>query len=379
MHYRIVSISLALVSCLSNRYIQPQVDPFEVQIDITVPSVLGQVQIPDTSYKKYTYEQKYYNIASVNQQPVGVVIIAYNRPYYLSQLIASIEKNEESQSLPFFFILDGGTQATQKENCEIINRSTISNKHIILRERNFGCAKTLIDAKRFMFDWCKFEKVILMEEDLIVSPFYFKLLLNLHKWAQHKYSNVGVVQCYSYCLLNEAQKKQNLDIVQDSGKEWWSFVTYCINKEVWKNVKPILYEYESRFVDAIPCTDDFFQARSRPALWNRAEEIRAWVRGLIEQKLPIKRDERELFVDTKVDFKNYFCSIAFEPNEDIIMAFALWLFNYVKIKTVVNRVKHIGEIGITYDPKLYAKMKHNQIQLDNFQEDAFLDSFQVLP
>lgn len=359
MSYRVILVSFIILLCLSDNYIQ------------------SQTELSDSLYKHYNYDQKYYEKSLLTQQPVGVVIVAYNRPYYLSQLIESIERNEESQSLPFFFILDGGPYATQVKNCEIINRSTIKNKEIILRERNFGCAKTIIDAKRFMFDWCKFKKVIFMEEDLIVSSFYFKLLLAFHTWAQQKYSNVGVVQCYSYCLLNETKKKQSLNLVQGGGKEWWSFVTYCIDNEVWDRVKPILYEYEERFVDTIPFTDDFLQERSRPALGAQVQEIRTWIRTLVKKKSENQRDEREVFIDNTVNLRNYFCNTPFEPNGDIIFGFALWLLGYVKMQTVVNRAKHVGKIGVTYDSKLYVKMKHNRIKLSNFQEDAFLNSFKV--
>ena len=41
--------------------------------------------------------------AHAKNQPVGVAIVAFNRPDYLKQLLQSIETNSESQQLPFFF------------------------------------------------------------------------------------------------------------------------------------------------------------------------------------------------------------------------------------------------------------------------------------
>ena len=69
-----------------------------------------------------------------------------------------------------------------------------------------GCPKNHIDSKRFMFDWCKFSQVIVMEEDLLVSRHYFKTLLNLYHWAKKSYSNI---EPYSYGPIAKILKKQN--------------------------------------------------------------------------------------------------------------------------------------------------------------------------
>lgn len=330
-----------------------------------------------SSLESYKYPQKYHNIALSNNQSTAIVIIAYNRPYYLKKLIESLEENPESQTLPFYFILDGGSRATQSENCAVINTSKIKHKEIILRERNYGYAKTIIDTNRFIFDWCKFDKMIFMEEDLIVSPYYIRLLLALHKWAKENYSNVGVVQTYSFCFLSKEEKRQKLNLVQPSGFYWWSFVSYCIDKEVWDDIKAVLYEYESRFVDAIPQTDEFFKERSRPSLWTGANDIRKWLRTLLKTRLPLKISDKKLFVDNKVDIRPKLDANNFEPNGDLMFGFALWMKHYVKIKTTVNRAKHIGEVGITFDHHFYQEMKHNKINLDNFEEDAILSNFEV--
>lgn len=325
----------------------------------------------------HSYDKKYYKKALQDKQSTAVVIIAYNRPHYLKQLLDCLEKNPESQTLPFYFILDGGPKAAQEENCTIINNSTIKHKEIIKRERNYGYAKTVIDTQRFMFDWCKFDKIIFMEEDLLVSPFYLRLTLALHKWARQEYSNVGVVQCYSYSFLNREQKLPLLDAVQGSGNYWWSFVSYCMDRKLWNDIKSILYEYEKRFVDKIPTTEEYFIERSRPALWSGAPKIREWVRELVKRKVKVKRTDKKIFIDNKVNLREFFCS-DFEPNQDLIFGFALWMKDYVKIQTVVNRARHIGEEGITFDPKYFVWMKHDKITLDNFEEDASLSNFRVI-
>lgn len=316
------------------------------------------------------YDKEYQNISVVTKQPVGIMVVAYNRPEYFYKVILSIEKNAESQHLPFYFFLDGGPKSKQKENIEIINSSKIKNKTIIIRNENYGCAKNLIDARRFMFDWCNFNKVIVLEDDMVISPHYFKITLDLHSWATKNYDNVGVVQCWSYCFLNVAQKRQSLHLVQNSGLYWWSFVSYCLDKSVWNKMKPILYEYESKFVDSIPKTDEFFKERSQPSLSKNVDKIRLWVQNLVKKKVkkPKQNNER-IFKESNHGF-SMFSSDKFLPNQDNLTALSLWLVDYIKIQTVVNRAIHIGENGLSFDEKLFKDYGYAKIVLDNFNEDS---------
>lgn len=328
----------------------------------------------------YSYDPQYYEISLQRNTPTGVVVVAYNRPDYFKRVIESIERNPEASSLPFFFMLDGGPSAKQEENAKIIQNSIISHKYIILRDENYGCAKNLIDARRFMFDWCKFEKVIVMEDDLIVTPQYFGLLERLHRWATENYDNVGVVQTWNYCFLSVDEKRERLQDVIDSGYYWWSFVSYCIDRSAWNRISPILYEYESRFIDTLPQSPQFFKQRSKPGLSNLAPEIRQWIKKLIKQ-----RQVSPLFPDRQfrvlpIDLESFFSSDAFEPNQDLMTGFALWMAGMIKVQTIVNRAKHIGEIGITFTNDIqWRDFGFDKITLDEFEEDQQFTHFREWP
>ncbi len=338
-----------------------------------------------SALKAYGYDKAYMNISSRMNQPVGIVIIAFNRPHYLEKLVKSIENNLESQTLPFYFVLDGGPRAKQKENREVIERSSIKYKEVILRPRNFGCAKTVIDAHRFMFDWCGFQKIIYIQEDLVLSPYYFKLLLNLHKWATSNYSNVGMVSGWSYCNLNKDKKKERLALVKEP-MYWWSFVTYCLDSNVWNDIKPILYDYE-KFIDMIPHSPEFDKARSKPGFWKDASKVRSWMRTLCSMKaqsdshFPLFHYRIEpgkaIFPSfgTYKTIRDYYYLVGrpFSINEDCMTAFSLWMKGYLKIETVVNRLKHIGEIGITGAHNISLRPS-----LDIFHEDKELQDFIIL-
>ncbi len=322
---------------------------------------------------KHNYDLKYYEYALNNRQPVGVIIPCYNRFDYLSKLLRSLEKNKESQSIPFFFALDGGPRSKQKEIVELIQNSKIRNKEIILRTRNYGLPKNLIDARRFMFEWCKFDKIIFMEDDLIVSPTYIKTLLNLWDWSQLNYDNIGAVQSCRYCSLSKQEKKTSLNLVKASDREWYVFDSYCMSRKVWDEMSTYLYEFE-KFIDLIPQTDEFARQRSRPVFWEHKQQIVDWALSLVKQKNnKLEKNGKKRIFKSK-DLESIFLRIA--PCQDVMMAFSLWMAGYVKVQTVVNRIHHIGEIGTGCNEKLYKRL-NKKTRLDNFDCDSFLKSFKV--
>ena len=357
----------------------------KVLIFLTSLYALAEDTITSHVIKNSEYDIKYRDISSLTKQPVGVVIIAYNRPHYFRQLIRSLEQNPESQTLPFYFLLDGGSRAKQAENADIIKQSSIKYKEIIFRPRNYGYSKTVIDAYKFMFDWCNYKKIIFFEEDLVVSPHYIKLTLNLHEWATSNYSNIGAVSCWSYCFLNKEAKAKLLNRVQEpSTGYWWSFVSYCLDNDVWNEVGPLLYQYEE-FIDQIPHTDEFAEARSITKMWEGAPKIQAWTRALCLNKLQIDNKNPILRFRTRPGKKvfpglNMYRAIRdhYSPtgiasaNEDAIMAFCFWLKGYIKIETVVNRITHIGEVGLHYDI-----LNGFKTTIDIFDEDAKLTTFKI--
>ena len=161
----------------------------------------------DISYKKYS---------TLKKQDGAVLVIAYNRPAYFMRCIESLEKNKEAMEMPFIFALDGGSRATQKEHLDIIKKAKLKHKIILLRERNYGCPKNHIDAYRFAFDWCAFKKIIVVQEDVVVSPTYISFLLNFHSWATKNYLNIGAVQAWSYCFLSKEEKIKQKNLIAEN-------------------------------------------------------------------------------------------------------------------------------------------------------------------
>jgi|GEM_PF-2891111 len=318
------------------------------------------------------YQLEYLDYSQKKEQPCAVAIVAFNRPLYLKQLLDSLEKNPESQSIPFFFFLDGGPKATREQNIDLINKSKIKNKQIVIRDVNYGCPKNHIDSKRFLFDFCGFEKVIVIEEDIVVSKNYIRSLLGLHKWAKKTYANVGIVQMWTECFLSKSEKLKSLNEVRETDP-FYSLVTYCMDKELWDAISPMLYTYEHTFIDPLLGRDDFSMSRSKPGFGIYAEEIKRWVVDTVfsssrEKEMQKWRKEYLPFLESKYDLREMMHSGRWCVSQDWMTSYSIWLSGSTRLQTIVNRVIHIGEEGITSYSGFWHELHHDLIILDEFSE-----------
>jgi hypothetical protein len=312
------------------------------------------------------YDEKYHNIAQKMQSDIGVLVIAYNRPHYFEEVLNSLAQTPESKTLPFFFVLDGGPNATQTENIALIEKSGIKQKEIIARPYNYDCGKNVIDAKRFMFDWCGFDKVIIFEDDMVISPQYITLLLNLYHWAQAEYDNVGVVQCINHCYMDRETKKAHLDLVEEGRyDQWWA---YCMDKKAHDATKDLLYTYEEKFLINWP--QDILNG---PALAEWMDyHLHAYESKKHERMYPAVKDYKSYFEKRIETLK---VRQTMRRGQDIESQFALFKAGYVKITTVVNRSRNIGKTGFWFTPEWWEQNHFEEIVLDCFEDDMYRTIF----
>ncbi len=307
--------------------------------------------------KFYPYSTSYRKYADTHHWDTAVVVIGYNRPHYFKQVISALEKNKEARSLPFFFILDGGSASKQQEYEKIINASFIKNKFIIKRPENYGLHFNIISGLRFIFDWCNFSRIIHFEDDVVITPHYLGLMLKLDKWAHEYYDNIGAVQGFRPCRMTFEEKVQNRAIVSETPGLW---LGYCLRKTVWDSIKDLVYTYEKRFLGR-----DFLNV-------NR---IKNWMKTTINEG--IKPVIKDIHPSRKwqAPFDKYFTQL---PEMGVgqcgILTMSLYLRGYSRLTTLVNRAVTIGEIGANYKSDKWQHHFHD-VKLDIIPDDQSLAKF----
>ncbi len=279
--------------------------------------------------ERYHYDKKYEDFAIKNKQDTAVVVVGYNRPHYFKKVLCALAANPESKTLPFFFILDGGSESKQSEYVSLIKKSKIKNTHIIKRPVNFGLHFNIISGLRFLFDWCQFDRIIHFEDDVVVTPSYLGLMIRLDKWAHEYYDNIGAVQGFRPCRLSKTEKYKNRAVIAETPGLW---LGYCLRKSVWDDIKDIMYEYEKNFLGKkrLPTAD-----------------IQQWMIPKIDEG-PLQRDGRADRL-WKSPFDSYFTKL---PEMGVgqcgMLTMSLFLRGYVRLTTLANRAVTIGVEGANY-------------------------------
>ena len=109
----------------------------------------------------------------------AILLLGFNRVDYFSQTLGSLQANEAAHQCDLHIYLDGGEKAEQDEIVALVKASTFDNVNYVLRDSNWGIGKHLIDARRTLFDELNYDRIILLEDDMILAPSYIQTVLDL--------------------------------------------------------------------------------------------------------------------------------------------------------------------------------------------------------
>lgn len=294
----------------------------------------------------------------------AILVIGFKRLHYFQQTLESLERNPESQTLDFHFYLDGGREARQAELLEMVENSSIKSKKVVCRESNYGIGRHLIGARRELFDGLGYDRIILFEDDMILSPTYIGTVLKMSDWA-HQFDNVGTVMAYN---LNDEQREhqlQDLDKVIPTNRHFWG---YCLTRKVWDNIKHVLYEYEETYLEAVP-----YKKRNHRRI--RKKFMPHWM-----------TQPRRKYGGKVLDIPTEAITPPFATkqgrstptSQDAMTALGLWNAGYARLTTVVPRARYIGIQGLSFTPRVYRKQGFDKQQTFEFvNEDRALEEFEL--
>lgn len=108
-----------------------------------------------------------------------IALFTYNRADHTQTVVESLLRNAEASQSDLFVFSDGPKNETKvegvKRNREYIHTITgFKSVTIVERDRNWGLSKSLIAGITEMAD--KYGRVIIVEDDLVVSPYFLKYM-----------------------------------------------------------------------------------------------------------------------------------------------------------------------------------------------------------
>ena len=126
-----------------------------------------------------------------------IALFTFKRPEHTRRTLLSLAENANFLNSPLFIYCDGARHADESAQVEelrqLVNDWPHPNKSVIIRERNWGLANSVIDGVTVQCD--TFGKVIVVEDDMVVSPHF----LNFMNTALDKYQHDdGIISIHGY-------------------------------------------------------------------------------------------------------------------------------------------------------------------------------------
>jgi hypothetical protein len=143
----------------------------------------------------------------------AIVVLAYNRPESLKRLLSSLEKANYSSSVQLIISLDHADN-----NPEVLHVATSFDwkygiKEIIKHDKQLGLYEHVMRCGAFSYDH---EAIIMLEDDLYVSPYFYDVSLQLLGFSSQK-NDISQISLYSP-YLNEFADNDRFITVED-GKD----------------------------------------------------------------------------------------------------------------------------------------------------------------
>ena len=163
-----------------------------------------------------------------------IILFVYNRPQHTLQTLEALSKNELAQDSILYIFADGIKKNASEETIAKINetRTIIKSKswckevHVIERTENFGLAKSVIEGITQIIN--QYGKVIVLEDDLVTSPYFLKFMNDALNKYEHE-NSVACISAYIYPIDNLP------DLFFIKGADCWGWATW---KHAWDLFEP---------------------------------------------------------------------------------------------------------------------------------------------
>tara|TARA_B100001142_G_scaffold280085_1_gene291098 strand:- start:1439 stop:2374 length:936 start_codon:yes stop_codon:yes gene_type:complete len=268
----------------------------------------------------------------------AILLLGFNRVDYFEQTLHALQANEAAHACDLHVYLDGGEKARQSELVQLVEASSFENPTFVLREENWGIGRHLIDARRMLFDELSYDRILLLEDDMLLAPSYVETVLDLSDWSQ-QFSDVGTVMGYNINHDSTQLQTQQMQHVVATNRHFWGYV---MTREVWDIIKHIIYDFEMKYLSKNTYRDrSHFKIRwlFMRSVMSKKRQTRGGKNLIPEQCLtpPFPKIPRKS-----------------PTSQDAITALALWHHGFGRITTRVSRAEYIGVEGFSFSPKLYA-------------------------
>lgn len=167
----------------------------------------------------------------INDKLAPIVLFVYNRPWHTKQTIEALQKNEFAKDSELVIYSDAPKNEDVVEKVHEVREylQTINGFKkvtVIKREKNWGLANSIIDGVSKIVN--KYGKVIVLEDDLVTSPYFLKFMNESLKVFEERKDIFSITGFNFSSSFMKFPKDYNEDIYLNIRPMSWSW-------GIWKN------------------------------------------------------------------------------------------------------------------------------------------------
>ena len=160
-----------------------------------------------------------------------IAVFCYNRPWHIEQTLEALSKNELASESVMYIFCDGPKEnATMEQKKEIEDVRRIVRKkqwggevHIVESDKNKGLRDSIIGGASMVIE--KYGKVIVLEDDLVTSPYFLKYMNDALVFYEN-YKSVFSISAQSNVDPQTFPKDYHYDVYACQTHMPWGWATW---------------------------------------------------------------------------------------------------------------------------------------------------------
>lgn len=280
----------------------------------------------------------------------AVLIFGWNRPHYMQKMLKSVRRNKK---LDTFVYLDFCEDVNKTKLLVQLCNLYIPHASVVVRQKRYGCQNN-IDCARLQVFNKGYDRIIVLEDDFILSDHYFQLLQNSLTWCEKNYPIIGMVIGWTgfsnYNSYNPQQHKP-----YQLGFSRGHMLGYIMNKSSWNKM---FYYYKNYMQITKNCLIDH-----HPQMYNKLR--------MFFKTLPVNIKKSQQW---KNNFRNQFCF-----GQDRATVACMYAAGIHRANFNLSRLQYIGYVGVHAKIKDSINIGWSKVKISNLQQDQFQKQFQLTP
>lgn len=185
---------------------------------------------------------------------IAVAVMSFDRPVYLERILQSVVAQAPFRNAePVYYLFQDGhvsprTGATfgdpegMRASVELFRRY-LPGGRVYEAEVNFGVAMNFDRAERTLFEDADYEAAIFLEDDMILQPYYFRILEELLDQARER-EDVGMVSARGYRNATPlSEQRRRAEEIRLMDEHNWAF---ALTRAAWQARDRVMRPYLDR-------------------------------------------------------------------------------------------------------------------------------------